>query len=84
MKQTADIEFIRYKISNVSAHVSGVTDPGCKKNEKCKRLRISRLHESDESNLSFVSRIEFIRSRLSIFSVHVSGVIRISANVLLI
>ena len=42
--------------------------------DSCKRLVPSRLHESHESKLPFVSRIKFIRSKLSIFSAHVSGV----------
>ena len=39
-----------------------------------KNSKTSRLQESHESNLPFVSRIEFIRSKLPNFSAHVSGV----------
>ena len=54
------------------------------KNAKFKQLRTSRLHESDKSNLSFVSRIEFIRSKLSIFFCScIRGHLNVSANVLL-
>ena len=39
----------------------------------CKRLVPSRLQESHEPKLLFVSLTKFIRSKLSSFSAHVSG-----------